>query len=121
MGVKVQPRGKSTPAAEDAVSGRVSAALGRWAARDYPWILKTKRVDKLRDALKEVEDLMQNTPCVLSKWKNKHTCQVQCHQKVLQCSVGGAEQPFSDGSSSVKMLTQKITGVFLICGPLLNS
>lgn len=34
---------------------------------------------------------MQNSPCVLSKWKNKHTCQVQCHQKVLQCSVGGAE------------------------------
>lgn len=31
MGVKVQPCGKSTPAAEDAVSGGVSAALGRWA------------------------------------------------------------------------------------------
>lgn len=24
-------------------------------ARDYPWILKTKRPDKLRDVLKEVE------------------------------------------------------------------
>ncbi|XP_064503729.1 WD repeat-containing and planar cell polarity effector protein fritz homolog isoform X3 [Pseudopipra pipra] len=52
-------------------------------ARDYPWILKSKRADKLRDALKEVEDLMQNTPCVLSKWKNKHTCQLLFHSGVL--------------------------------------
>ncbi|XP_037987025.1 WD repeat-containing and planar cell polarity effector protein fritz homolog isoform X3 [Motacilla alba alba] len=52
-------------------------------SRDYPWILKTKRVDKLRDALKEVEDLMQNSPCVLSKWKNKHTCQLLFHSGIL--------------------------------------
>ncbi|NWS10820.1 FRITZ protein, partial [Pachyramphus minor] len=52
-------------------------------SRDYPWILKTKRPDRLRDALKEVEDLMQNTPCVLSKWKNKHTCQLLFHSGVL--------------------------------------
>ncbi|XP_039916297.1 WD repeat-containing and planar cell polarity effector protein fritz homolog isoform X2 [Hirundo rustica] len=52
-------------------------------ARDYPWILKTKRPDKLRDALKEVEDLMQSSPCVLSKWKNKHTCQLLFHSGIL--------------------------------------
>ncbi|NWQ61046.1 FRITZ protein, partial [Neopipo cinnamomea] len=52
-------------------------------SRDYPWILKTKRPDKLRDALRELEDLMQNTPCVLSKWKNKHTCQLLFHSGVL--------------------------------------
>ncbi|XP_064271064.1 WD repeat-containing and planar cell polarity effector protein fritz homolog isoform X2 [Passer domesticus] len=52
-------------------------------ARDYPWLLKTKRADKLRDALKEVEDLMQNSPCVLSKWKNKHTCQLLFHSGIL--------------------------------------
>ncbi|XP_005425840.1 WD repeat-containing and planar cell polarity effector protein fritz homolog isoform X1 [Geospiza fortis] len=52
-------------------------------SRDYPWILKTKRADKLRDALKEVEDLMQNSPCVLSKWKNKHTCQLLFHSGIL--------------------------------------
>ncbi|XP_061212190.1 WD repeat-containing and planar cell polarity effector protein fritz homolog isoform X3 [Neopsephotus bourkii] len=45
-------------------------------SRDYPWILKNKRPDKLRDTLKEVEDLMQNSQCVLSKWKNKHICQI---------------------------------------------
>ncbi|KAF4799683.1 WD repeat containing planar cell polarity effector [Turdus rufiventris] len=52
-------------------------------ARDYPWILKTKRPDKLRDVLKEVEDLMQNSPCVLSKWKTKHTCQLLFHSGIL--------------------------------------
>ncbi|NXK92760.1 FRITZ protein, partial [Formicarius rufipectus] len=52
-------------------------------SRDYPWMLKTKRPDKLRDALKEVEDLMENSPCVLSKWKNKHTCQLLFHSGVL--------------------------------------
>ncbi|KAI6071583.1 WD repeat-containing and planar cell polarity effector protein fritz-like protein [Aix galericulata] len=45
--------------------------------RDYPWILKNKRPEKLRDTLKEVEDLMQNSQCVLSKWRNKHICQVR--------------------------------------------
>uniref|UniRef100_A0A8B9PVH5 WD repeat containing planar cell polarity effector n=1 Tax=Apteryx owenii TaxID=8824 RepID=A0A8B9PVH5_APTOW len=52
-------------------------------ARDYPWILKNKRPEKLRDTLKEVEDLMQNSQCVLSKWKNKHICQLLFHSGVL--------------------------------------
>ncbi|NWS34293.1 FRITZ protein, partial [Polioptila caerulea] len=52
-------------------------------SRDYPWVLKTKRPEKLRNALKEVEDLMQNSPCVLSKWKNKHTCQLLFHSGIL--------------------------------------
>ncbi|XP_068796727.1 WD repeat-containing and planar cell polarity effector protein fritz homolog isoform X3 [Struthio camelus] len=52
-------------------------------SRDYPWILKNKRPEKLRDTLKEVEDLMQNSQCVLSKWKNKHICQLLFHSGVL--------------------------------------
>ncbi|NWS45972.1 FRITZ protein, partial [Probosciger aterrimus] len=52
-------------------------------SRDYPWILKNKRSDKLRDTLKEVEDLMQNSQCVLSKWKNKHICQLLFHSGIL--------------------------------------
>ncbi|XP_075352926.1 WD repeat-containing and planar cell polarity effector protein fritz homolog isoform X2 [Mycteria americana] len=52
-------------------------------ARDYPWILKNKRPDKLRDTLKEVEDLMQNSQCMLSKWKNKHICQLLFHSGIL--------------------------------------
>ncbi|XP_040454043.1 WD repeat-containing and planar cell polarity effector protein fritz homolog isoform X2 [Falco naumanni] len=52
-------------------------------SRDYPWILKNKRPDKLRDTLKEVEDLMQNSQCVLGRWKNKHICQLLFHSGVL--------------------------------------
>uniref|UniRef100_A0A8C0B3Y1 WD repeat containing planar cell polarity effector n=1 Tax=Buteo japonicus TaxID=224669 RepID=A0A8C0B3Y1_9AVES len=52
-------------------------------SRDYPWILKNKRPDKLRDTLKEVEDLMQNSQCMLSKWKNKHICQLLFHSGIL--------------------------------------
>ncbi|KAG8523293.1 WD repeat-containing and planar cell polarity effector protein fritz, partial [Galemys pyrenaicus] len=43
--------------------------------RDYPWTLKNRRPEKLRDSLKELEELMQNSQCVLSKWKNKYVCQ----------------------------------------------
>uniref|UniRef100_A0A8C8R529 WD repeat containing planar cell polarity effector n=1 Tax=Pelusios castaneus TaxID=367368 RepID=A0A8C8R529_9SAUR len=52
-------------------------------ARNYPWILKNKRPEKLRDALKELEELMQNSQCVLSKWKNKYVCQLLFHSGVL--------------------------------------
>ncbi|NWR61631.1 FRITZ protein, partial [Bucorvus abyssinicus] len=52
-------------------------------SREYPWLWKNKRPDKLRDTLKEVEDLMQNGQCVLSKWKNKHTCQLLFHSGIL--------------------------------------
>ncbi|NXG03939.1 FRITZ protein, partial [Sakesphorus luctuosus] len=52
-------------------------------SRDYPWILKTRRAGRLRDALKEVEDLMESSPCVLSRWKNKHTCQLVFHSGIL--------------------------------------
>ncbi|KAF7479782.1 Hypothetical predicted protein [Marmota monax] len=45
-------------------------------SRDYPWTLKNRRPEKLRDSLKELEELMQNSQCVLSKWKNKSVCQV---------------------------------------------
>ncbi|NXI44067.1 FRITZ protein, partial [Galbula dea] len=52
-------------------------------ARDYPWVLKSKRPDKVRDALKELEDLMQHGQCMLSKWKNKQICQLLFHSGIL--------------------------------------
>ncbi|XP_001512974.3 WD repeat-containing and planar cell polarity effector protein fritz homolog isoform X1 [Ornithorhynchus anatinus] len=52
-------------------------------SRDYPWILKNKRPEKLRDTLKELEELMQNSQCVLSKWKNKYFCQLLFGSGVL--------------------------------------
>ncbi|NXL94856.1 FRITZ protein, partial [Alectura lathami] len=52
-------------------------------SRDYPWILKNKRPERLRDTLKELEDIMQNSQCVLSKWKNKRVCQLLFHSGIL--------------------------------------
>ncbi|XP_033001503.1 WD repeat-containing and planar cell polarity effector protein fritz homolog isoform X3 [Lacerta agilis] len=52
-------------------------------SRDYPWVLKNKRPEKLRDTLKELEELMQNSRCVLSKWKSKYVCQLLFHSGVL--------------------------------------
>ncbi|XP_008587960.1 PREDICTED: WD repeat-containing and planar cell polarity effector protein fritz homolog, partial [Galeopterus variegatus] len=60
-------------------------------SRDYPWTLKNRRPEKLRDSLKELEELMQNSQCVLSKWKNKYVCQVKWFDKLLQCLTIGAE------------------------------
>ncbi|KAJ7344205.1 hypothetical protein JRQ81_000155 [Phrynocephalus forsythii] len=52
-------------------------------SRDYPWILKNKRPEKLRDTLKELEELMQNRQCVLSKWRSRSVCQLLFHSGVL--------------------------------------
>uniref|UniRef100_UPI00398EAFA8 WD repeat-containing and planar cell polarity effector protein fritz homolog isoform X2 n=1 Tax=Pristiophorus japonicus TaxID=55135 RepID=UPI00398EAFA8 len=45
-------------------------------AREYLWTPKNRRPDKLRDTLKEFEELLQCSRCVLSKWKNKNYCQL---------------------------------------------
>ncbi|XP_060044411.1 WD repeat-containing and planar cell polarity effector protein fritz homolog, partial [Erinaceus europaeus] len=45
-------------------------------SRGYLWTVKNRRPEKLRDSLKELEELMQNSQCVLSKWKNKYVCQL---------------------------------------------
>ncbi|CAD7677479.1 unnamed protein product [Nyctereutes procyonoides] len=60
-------------------------------SRDYPWTLKNRRPEKLRDSLKELEELMQNSHCVLSKWKNKYVCRVKWFGILLQCLTNGAE------------------------------
>ncbi|RMC07831.1 hypothetical protein DUI87_15300 [Hirundo rustica rustica] len=84
-------------------------------SRDYPWILKTKRPDKLRDALKEVEDLMQSSPCVLSKWKNKHTCQLLFHSGILvSLSLSGPqlEKVVIDRTLVGKLISDTISDVY---------
>ncbi|XP_075059993.1 WD repeat-containing and planar cell polarity effector protein fritz homolog isoform X3 [Mixophyes fleayi] len=52
-------------------------------SRGFPWILKNKRPEKLRDNLTELEELMQSNECVLSKWKNKYVCQLLFSSGVL--------------------------------------
>ncbi|XP_018411210.1 PREDICTED: WD repeat-containing and planar cell polarity effector protein fritz homolog [Nanorana parkeri] len=49
----------------------------------FPWVLKNKRPEKLRDNLMELEELMQSSECVLSKWKNKYVCQLLFSSGVL--------------------------------------
>ncbi|NWW31197.1 FRITZ protein, partial [Panurus biarmicus] len=85
-------------------------------SRDYPWILKAKRPDKLRDALKEVEDLMQSSPCVLSKWKNKHTCQLLFHSGILvSLSLSGPqlEKVVIDRTLVGKLISDTISDAIL--------
>lgn len=38
-----------------------------------------------------LQELMQNSHCVLSKWKNKYVCQVKWFDVLLQCLTNGAE------------------------------
>ncbi|XP_072265651.1 WD repeat-containing and planar cell polarity effector protein fritz homolog isoform X2 [Pyxicephalus adspersus] len=52
-------------------------------SRGFPWVLKNKRPEKLRDNLMELEELMQSSECVLSKWKNKYVCQLLFSSGVL--------------------------------------
>ncbi|KAM8945460.1 WD repeat-containing and planar cell polarity effector protein fritz homolog [Pelodytes ibericus] len=52
-------------------------------SRGFPWTLKNKRPEKLRDNLTELEELMQSSECVLSKWKNKYVCQLLFGSGVL--------------------------------------
>ncbi|XP_059504284.1 WD repeat-containing and planar cell polarity effector protein fritz homolog isoform X2 [Stegostoma tigrinum] len=52
-------------------------------AREYLWTPKNRRPDKLRDTLKEFEELLQCSRCVLSKWKDKNFGQLFFSSGVL--------------------------------------
>ncbi|XP_069787807.1 WD repeat-containing and planar cell polarity effector protein fritz homolog isoform X2 [Narcine bancroftii] len=52
-------------------------------ARECLWTPKNRRPDKLRDTLKEFEELLQSNRCVMSKWKNKNFCQLFFDSSVL--------------------------------------
>ncbi|XP_066552952.1 WD repeat-containing and planar cell polarity effector protein fritz homolog isoform X2 [Amia ocellicauda] len=51
--------------------------------RGHPWTPKNRRPEKLRDTLKELEELLQSSRCVRSKWRNKHFCQMILGSGVL--------------------------------------
>ncbi|KAJ8405123.1 hypothetical protein AAFF_G00330440 [Aldrovandia affinis] len=51
--------------------------------RGLCWTPKNSRPEKLRDSLKELEDLLQASPVVCSRWRNKHSCQVLLSSGVL--------------------------------------
>ncbi|KAG7512017.1 WD repeat-containing and planar cell polarity effector protein fritz-like isoform X1 [Solea senegalensis] len=52
-------------------------------ARGYPWTPRNHRPEKLRDSLRELEELLQTNTCVHTRWRNKHCCQLILHSGVL--------------------------------------
>ncbi|XP_072565625.1 WD repeat-containing and planar cell polarity effector protein fritz homolog [Paramormyrops kingsleyae] len=51
--------------------------------RGYSWTPKNQRPEKLRDSLKELEELLQSSPCVDWQWRNTRTCQLLLRSRVL--------------------------------------
>ncbi|XP_036403063.1 LOW QUALITY PROTEIN: WD repeat-containing and planar cell polarity effector protein fritz homolog [Megalops cyprinoides] len=52
-------------------------------SRGLHWTPKNSRPEKLRDSLKELEELLQAGPCVCSRWRNKQSCQMLLGSGVL--------------------------------------
>lgn len=52
-------------------------------SRGYSWTPKNRRPEKLRDSLKELEELLQTSACVHTRWKNKYCCQLMLSTGVL--------------------------------------
>nr|XP_056712785.1 WD repeat-containing and planar cell polarity effector protein fritz homolog [Euleptes europaea] len=85
-------------------------------SRDYPWVLKNKRPEKLHDMLKELEELMRTGQCVLSKWKNKYVCQLLFHSGVLvSLSLSGPqlERAVIDRTLVGKLISDTISDAVL--------
>ncbi|XP_039994226.1 WD repeat-containing and planar cell polarity effector protein fritz homolog isoform X2 [Xiphias gladius] len=52
-------------------------------ARGYSWTPRNRRPEKLRDSLKEFEELLQTNTCVHTRWRNKRCCQLILSSGVL--------------------------------------
>ncbi|XP_062256968.1 WD repeat-containing and planar cell polarity effector protein fritz homolog isoform X2 [Platichthys flesus] len=52
-------------------------------ARGYSWTPRNHRPEKLRDSLKELEELLQTNTCVHTRWRNKNCCQLMLRSGVL--------------------------------------
>ncbi|TRY83812.1 hypothetical protein DNTS_035377, partial [Danionella cerebrum] len=52
-------------------------------SRGYPWFLSNRRPEKLRDALKELEELLQSSPVMSVRWRSKKCCQMLLSSGVL--------------------------------------
>ncbi|XP_051775644.1 WD repeat-containing and planar cell polarity effector protein fritz homolog isoform X2 [Erpetoichthys calabaricus] len=85
-------------------------------AREYAWTLKNKRPEKVRDNLKELEDLLQNSSIVWSKWKNKNFCQLFLGSGVLvSLSLSGPQlgKVTIDRTLVGRLITDTISDVVL--------
>ncbi|KAM9804257.1 WD repeat-containing and planar cell polarity effector protein fritz homolog [Neosynchiropus ocellatus] len=52
-------------------------------ARGIWWTPSNSRPDKLRDSLKDLEELLQTSTCVSSRWRTKQCCQLMLSNGVL--------------------------------------
>uniref|UniRef100_A0A3Q3WKU1 Uncharacterized protein n=1 Tax=Mola mola TaxID=94237 RepID=A0A3Q3WKU1_MOLML len=52
-------------------------------ARGYLWTPKNRRPEKLRDSLKDLEELLHTNTCVRARWRKKHCCQVMLSSGVM--------------------------------------
>ncbi|XP_053488650.1 WD repeat-containing and planar cell polarity effector protein fritz homolog isoform X2 [Ictalurus furcatus] len=60
--------------------------------RGYPWLLSNRRPERLRDTLKELEELLQSNSCICTKWRTKHCCQMLLSSGVLvTLTLSGAQ------------------------------
>ncbi|XP_055257172.1 WD repeat-containing and planar cell polarity effector protein fritz homolog [Moschus berezovskii] len=113
---------KKEPSATD--HGNLEEKQRLAESRDFPWTLKNRRPEKLRDSLKELEELMQNSQCVLSKWKNKYVCQLLFGSGVLvSLSLSGPqlEKVVIDRSLVGKLISDTISDALLTDGFIILS
>ncbi|XP_056120287.1 LOW QUALITY PROTEIN: WD repeat-containing and planar cell polarity effector protein fritz homolog [Rhinichthys klamathensis goyatoka] len=61
-------------------------------SRGYPWFLSNRRPEKLRDALKELEELLQSCPVISVRWRSKQCCQMLLRSGVLVTLILGGAQ-----------------------------
>lgn len=52
-------------------------------ARGYSWIPRNRRPEKLRDSLRELEELLLTNTCVRTRWKNKQCCQMMLSSGIV--------------------------------------
>ncbi|XP_070336252.1 WD repeat-containing and planar cell polarity effector protein fritz homolog isoform X5 [Odocoileus virginianus] len=113
---------KKEPSATD--HGNLEEKQRLAESRDFPWTLKNRRPEKLRDSLKELEELMQNSQCVLSKWKNKYVCQLLFGSgELVSLSLSGPqlEKVLIDRSLVGKLISDTISDALLTDGFIILS
>ncbi|XP_061694122.1 WD repeat-containing and planar cell polarity effector protein fritz homolog isoform X2 [Syngnathoides biaculeatus] len=52
-------------------------------ARGYSWTPANRRPERLRDSLKELEELLQTNTCVHTRWRNTRCCQLLLSSGIL--------------------------------------
>lgn len=93
--------------------------------RDLSWVLRNKRPEKLRDSLKEVEDLLQAHKFVHYRWRTRRLIQTLLSNGylisfVLSSHSGDLDRIFIDKTLSGKLCSDKIcdaivTDIFIAC------